>query len=96
MGKKRKVEIKINTDPRPYALWRRCSTQEQGESGLGLAAQLTIAQMFMGKDPVEVFTDVYTGTKLKQCVGLWKAIDFCKEHGYLLVVAKADRCRDLR
>lgn len=93
---KKKIEIKTIQETRPYVLWRRCSTQEQGESGLGLSAQLTIAQTFMGKEPVEVFTDVYSGTKLKQCAGLWKAIDYCKEHGYVLVVSKSDRFRSVQ
>ena len=93
---KKKIEIKTIQETRPYVLWRRCSTQEQGESGLGLSAQLTIAQTFMGKDPVEIFTDVYSGTKLKQCVGLWKAIDYCKQNGSVLVVSKSDRFRSVQ
>lgn len=91
---KKKVEIKTIQESRPYVLWRRCSTQEQGESGLGLDAQLTIAKTFMGKDPIEVFTDVHTGTKLRQCEGLWNAIALCKEQNYVLVIAKTDRCRN--
>lgn len=93
--RKKKIEIKTIQESRPYVLWRRVSTQEQGESGLGLEAQLTIAKMFMGKEPVEVFTDVYSGTKLKQCVGLWQAIDYCKKNGTVLVVAKVDRFRNV-
>lgn len=83
-------------DPRPYVLWRRVSTEKQGESGLGLEAQLTMAQMFTRKDPIEVFTDVYSGTKLKECVNLWKAVQYCKENGCLLVVAKTDRFRNVK
>ena len=45
-------------------LWRRVSTGEQGESGLGLSGQLTIAKMFMGRDPIEIFTDVFSGKVL--------------------------------
>lgn len=92
---KKKVEIKTIQESRPYVLWRRVSTQEQGESGLGLDAQVTIAKTFMGKDPVEVFTDVFSGTKLKQCKGLWEAIDLCKKENYVLVIAKSDRCRNV-
>lgn len=76
-------------------MWRRVSTQEQGASGLGLEAQLTIALTFMGKEPVEIFTDVYSGTKLKQCSGLWAAIELCKKENYVLVIAKSDRCRNV-
>lgn len=85
-----------NENKRPYALWRRVSTREQGDSGLGLAAQLSIALHFMGSEPQEVFTDVYTGTKLDECGGLWEAVDFCKKEGLLLVIAKTDRFRNVR
>ena len=95
MSKKKKTEIKTIQEARPYVLWRRVSTQEQGASGLGLEAQLTIAKMFMGKDPVDVFTDVFSGTKLKQCKGLWDAIELCKRENYVLVIAKSDRCRNV-
>lgn len=95
MAKRKKIEITTIKEVRPYVLWRRVSTQEQGKSGLGLDAQLTIAKTFMGRDPVAVFTDVYSGTKLKQCEQLWEAISYCKEHGYPLVIAKSDRCRNV-
>lgn len=93
-SKAKKSEIKIIQEHRPYVLWRRVSTTEQGESGLGLAAQVAIAETFMGRPAVEVFTDVHTGTKLRQCEALWKAIDFCKAQNYVLVIAKTDRCRN--
>lgn len=98
MGKSKKDDYKVQTfnDPRPYVLWARVSTESQGESGLGLAAQRTIAEMFMGKEPVQVFTDVYSGTKLKQCKALWDAIELCKEKDYVLVIAKSDRFRNVQ
>lgn len=92
----KKPIIDIIPETRPYVLWRRVSTTKQGESGLGLAAQETIAKTFMGRDPIEVFTDVYSGTKLKQCEALWKAIEFCKEQNYVLVIAKTDRFRSVQ
>ncbi len=95
MASKKTTELKTIHEPRPYVLWRRVSTQEQGESGLGLDAQATIAKMFMAKEPVEIFTDVYSGTKLRQCKGLWSAISLCKEKNYVLVIAKSDRCRNV-
>lgn len=94
MARKKKVEIKLIQDGRDYILWRRVSTVGQGESGLGLEAQLTIAKTFMGKDPVQIFTDVYSGTKLRQCENLWHAIAMCKDQNYLLVIAKSDRMRN--
>jgi len=96
MRKTSKLEIQPIQDSRPYVLWRRVSTDEQGQSGLGLAAQESIAKMFMGRDPVEIFTDVYSGTKLRQCKGLWAAVALCKKEGYLLVIAKSDRCRNVQ
>lgn len=80
---------------RPYVLWRRVSTKQQGDSELGLKAQIAIAEYFMHSEAEKVFTDVYTGTKLSECKNLWKAIKFCKENGYLLVVAKTDRFRNV-
>jgi len=94
--KKRRVEIKTIDERRPYVLWRRVSTKEQGDSELGLSAQSTIAKTFMGREPVATYTDVRSGTKLKECSGLWDAIAECKEKDYVLVVAKTDRCRNVQ
>lgn len=93
---KKKIEIRPIRETRPYVLWRRVSTEQQGESGLGLEAQAAIAQTFLGKDAVEVFTDVHTGTNLKGCDALWKAIDVCKKNDYVLVIAKFDRLRNVQ
>lgn len=84
------------TNNRPYVLWRRVSTKQQGNSGLGLDAQLTIAEYFMHGEPAKVFTDVYSGTKLAECPNLNRAMKYCKEHGYLLVIAKTDRFRNVK
>lgn len=92
---KKKPEIKPIQESRPYVLWRRVSTEDQGQSGLGLEAQKTIAEAFMGRVPVEVFTDVFSGTKLRQCKGLRQAIELCKAKDYVLVIAKSDRCRNV-
>jgi len=93
---RKKIEISTIQEARPYVLWRRVSTKEQGASALGLDAQRTIAEMFMGKEPVAVFTDVFSGTKLRQCKGIWQAIALCKENNYVLVIAKSDRCRNVQ
>lgn len=92
----KKPIIDIIPETRPYVLWKRVSTVKQGESGLGLAAQEAIAKTFMGRDPVKIYTDVYSGTKLKQCVALWEAIECCKENDYVLVIAKTDRFRSVQ
>lgn len=93
------MEIKndlLIKDNRPYVLWRRVSTKEQGESGLGLDAQFTIARMFTRRDPIKVFTEVHSGTDLKYCKELWKAVAYCKENNCLLVIAKTDRFRNVK
>lgn len=81
---------------RPYVLWRRVSTKEQGESKLGLEAQVAIAEDEMGCPAVKIFTDVYSGTKLAGCQQLWQAIRYCKKNNLLLVVANTDRFRDVK
>lgn len=96
MSRRRKVEIKKVEDRRPYVLWRRVSTDGQGDSGLGLDAQEAIVLANMQRDYVQMFTDVYSGTKLKQCVGLWEAIELCKKNDYLLVIASYDRFRNVQ
>lgn len=93
------MEIKndlLIKDSRPYVLWRRVSTKQQGESGLGLEAQFAIAQMFTKRLPEKVFTDIYSGTKLRECKELWSAVDYCKENNCLLVIAKTDRFRNVK
>lgn len=62
----------------------------------GLDAQLSTAISCMEQEPTKVFTDVFTGTKLEECPNLGKAMEYCKEHGYLLVVAKTDRFRNVK
>lgn len=95
MSKKKKDVLSIFNDGREYVLWKRVSTSKQADSQLGLMAQETIAKVCMGRDPVAIYTDVYTGTKLRLCKALWEAIDFCKQNNYVLVVAKSDRFRSV-
>lgn len=97
MAKKKqkiKIEIRPYADKRPYVLWRRVSTKKQEETELGLEAQVDIAKHFMQRDPVKIFTDVYSGTKLLECKGLHEAIAYCHEHDHVLVIAKTDRWRN--
>ncbi len=84
----------MTANNRPYVLWRRVSTKQQNDSGLGLDAQLSIAEYFMHSEPIKVFTDVYSGTKLAECPDLKNAIQYCKKYDYLLVIAKTDRFRN--
>lgn len=85
----------MTTNNRPYVLWRRVSTRQQGDSELGLMAQVAIAEYFMKHEAEKVFTDVYSGTKLAECRNLWRAIKYCKDNGMLLVIAKTDRFRNV-
>lgn len=96
MSRKKKVEIKKVSDRRPYVIYRRVSTDGQGDSGLGLDAQEAIILANMQREPVQMFTEVYSGTKLRQCKELWKAINLCKQNDYLLVIASYDRFRNVQ
>lgn len=76
-----------------YAVYRRCSTQRQGDSGLGLEAQTEAVNRYIlssGGEVVREFTEIESGKKSDRPV-LLEAIRLCKEHGYTLLVAKLDR-----
>lgn len=79
-----------------YVKYLRVSTKKQGSSGLGLAAQSDIIDYFI-KDGVliDTFSEVYTGTDLKNCVELRKAINLCKQEGAKLILYKSDRFRNV-
>ena len=81
-----------------YVSWRRCSTQKQGRSGLGLEAQMSIINYFVNEAHGELIADfyeVYTGKNLHGCVELQKAMAFAKKNNAILVIAKSDRFRNL-
>lgn len=76
-----------------YAVYIRVSTQKQGRSGLGLESQKKICEDFIRAndgEKVEQFMDVESGTH-RDRKGLLNAIDFCKQNGCALVIAKLDR-----
>lgn len=76
-----------------YAIYIRVSTTRQGESGLGLESQLSICQNYIKSvngTSDKVFKDVASG-KSRVRKGLWDAIEYCKETGATLVIAKLDR-----
>jgi DNA invertase Pin-like site-specific DNA recombinase len=85
-------------EARKFVSWRRCSTQKQGKSGLGLEAQMSIINYFVNEAQGELIADfheVYTGKNLHGCVELQKAMECAKKNNATLVVAKTDRFRNL-
>ena len=73
----------------------RVSTQKQGASGLGLEAQQKAVQDFIsstGNELVAEFVEVESGKKTDQKrPQLAAAMEACKKHKAVLVVAKLDR-----
>ena len=98
MTHERITDVNKGMETRKFVSWRRCSTQKQGKSGLGLEAQLSIINYFVNEAQGELIADyheVYTGKNLHGCVELQKAMECAKKHNATLVVAKTDRFRNL-
>lgn len=81
-----------------FISWRRVSTQRQGQSGLGLESQKTLIKGMLpylgGGEIVADYCEVYTGTDLRGCKELQKAIKHAKEIGGVLIIARTDRFRN--
>lgn len=75
-----------------YVAYFRVSTEKQGRSGLGLAAQRTIIERFLSPEDevIAEFVEVQSG-KNDQREELWKAISHGKKHGAKILIAKLDR-----
>lgn len=78
----------MNTTATKYIAYIRVSTRKQGVSGLGLEAQRDIILRDVGQTFME-FVEVASGTKDREI--LQQAVEACKRHGAVLVVAKVDR-----
>ena len=75
-----------------YVAYFRVSTEKQGKSGLGLAAQHSLIERFLsdGDEVIAEFVEVQSG-KNDERVELWKAINHAKRHDAKLLIAKLDR-----
>ena len=85
-------------EAKKFVSWRRCSTQKQGRSGLGLEAQAAIIKYYVseaGGELIADFYEVYTGKNLHGCSELQRAMELAKKSHATLVIAKSDRFRNL-
>lgn len=81
-------------DNKKYVVYKRVSTAKQGKEGLGIKAQQNIIDHYIDSSLIAAeFTEVATAKYMtaKERPELNKAIDLCKEKGYILVTAKVDR-----
>ena len=79
--------------PTKWVCYYRCSTQEQGRSGLGLEAQRTTVATFIADKPGEVIaelTEIESGRKANR-PKLMEALEICRKRKAHLVIAKLDR-----
>lgn len=80
-------------ETKKFVAYYRVSTQKQGQSGLGLAAQQTDVERHIKNSQGELvasFTEIESGKKDNRPEVL-KALALCKELGATLVIAKLDR-----
>lgn len=75
-----------------YVAYFRVSTEKQGKSGLGLAAQHSLVERFLSDGDVVLaeYVEVQSG-KNDERLELWKAINHAKRHDAKLLIAKLDR-----
>src|SRR5438128_1452692 len=83
----------VTATNRPYVIYYRVSTPQQGRSGLGLEAQRTAVERFLGKSldqAIKVYTEIESG---KRCgrPKLREALGACRALGATLLVAQLDR-----
>lgn len=79
---------------RKFVAYYRVSTQKQGESGLGLEAQQETVRKYLngGGALVTQFVEIESGRKTEaQRPQLKAALEACRKHGAVLILAKLDR-----
>ncbi|MGC6434279.1 MAG: recombinase family protein [Crocinitomicaceae bacterium] len=76
-----------------FVAYYRVSTQKQGNSGLGLQAQKNAVANHINEkgNLIGEYTEVETGTRKKNRVEIYKAIELAKANQAILIVAKLDR-----
>jgi DNA invertase Pin-like site-specific DNA recombinase len=76
-----------------FAAYIRVSTQGQGDSGLGLEAQMEAVKRYVASQKgelVNIFTEVESGTVADR-PQMTAALDYCRKNKVVLVVGKLDR-----
>lgn len=75
-----------------YVAYYRVSTKEQGDSGLGLDAQMSMVRQYTSKNGeiMAEFTEIESG-KRNNRPKLAEALEVCKKEDCTLVIAKLDR-----
>lgn len=75
-----------------FVIYYRVSTQQQGESGLGLQAQKAYILHFIPPDNIaEELQEIASGKDIQNRPILQEAITLCQQKGYFLATAKIDR-----
>jgi DNA invertase Pin-like site-specific DNA recombinase len=75
-----------------FVSYIRVSTTRQGESGLGLEAQQEAVRRHVGGSVIlDQFVEVESGKSATNRPELKKALEMCKRHKAVLVIAKLDR-----
>jgi DNA invertase Pin-like site-specific DNA recombinase len=80
--------------PPTYVCYYRVSTQQQGQSGLGLEAQRNSVARHVTANPGRVlaeFTETESGKQARNRPQLLAALDLCRKHRATLLIAKLDR-----
>ena len=80
-------------DPKNYVIYCRVSTREQGDSGLGLSAQLNTCRKYVRSVDGKIigeFNDVKSGSSRRRA-GLLSALEKARKNDATVVFAKLDR-----